>query len=852
MPSHHDDEDVHHSEKVGTAEQQRNATRTYTYKSYWRGGKDNESKIYIQVRNISWSSMKASLVKELIGVIYDEDEARPEADKEKWFSHENTSLTIKWTVDQRNNIAQLYTYDVDGERRPKGRDHPRGTWMQYNTLLGSGYVFNKTSNSNAREGILNKARELFVHKRPNSKTMEGDWTYVEENGKYKLDERKNLDDWAKTKVENDLPWAARTEIIKTIKSGFTLPYKFRNCNFQVFNDCKVNLDEVTLGKLFRDYFSFRQIGPQEKKWAYWRMTEEKSSTGRTYFSISKYHPSDHTSSNKKVLILNNTTNQSYQEVQGKLETTSKFQRNAQNESHWKLGWREEEGAEKGHLTVEKISNDESKEQERSRSRSRSHSQFHSRHKRPESESGNGSSSSTVSDGNSKVGKIRSQKPIPSPLFGYTHSLAESPHSTKIWSGRPESNNSSLIGIHGINQIVEYYGHELINDTSLSLWWDEIADILLSENIIIPISAKEPKKQGTLTEQDGNLVIEIDPYSSNTGAGVKSFVSSLSNLCDAPLGTPKDSCTHKRCRIKTYLLPKSRDSGLRRYYPSVSIRNRLSDKVAYISILRGLRELVNKLGSQVFLAQNKGEIWELVEKSDGNYLSKPNSTPLRITIVPLAKKRKDTSSKTVYHSSYESQRDIISRSHSTHSRASSNQPRTARSLALSEYERYTDRHPDSIRSRKHESRSLDSRSGAESSAGNQFISFAQLPPADGRTSTSSMHPHPHPQTAAPKKKSLKTGIMDMAIRLRKEQRGRTRKRKHAREEKWLKGREEKKKREDERLEEKRMKDKRREEEDWERERERERRKGGNRVYSYHEEWNGPRGRHINLRFSGSIG
>ncbi|KAM0160149.1 hypothetical protein ACHAQE_004764 [Botrytis cinerea] len=782
MPSHHDDEDVHHSEKVGTAEQQRNATRTYTYKSYWRGGKDNESKIYIQVRNISWSSMKASLVKELIGVIYDEDEARPEADKEKWFSHENTSLTIKWTVDQRNNIAQLYTYDVDGERRPKGRDHPRGTWMQYNTLLGSGYVFNKTSNSNAREGILNKARELFVHKRPNSKTMEGDWTYVEENGKHKLDERKNLDDWAKTKVENDLPWAARTEIIKTIKSGFTLPY--------------------------------------------------------------------HTSSNKKVWILNNTTNQSYQEVQGKLETTSKFQRNAQNESHWKLGWREEEGAEKGHLTVEKISNDESKEQERSRSRSRSHSQFHSRHKRPESESGNGSSSSTVSDGNSKVGKIRSQKPIPSPLFGYTHSLAESPHSTKIWSGRPESNNSSLIGIHGINQIVEYYGHELINDTSLSLWWDEIADILLSENIIIPISAKEPKKQGTLTEQDGNLVIEIDPYSSNPGAGVKSFVSSLSNLCDAPLGTPKDSCTHKRCRIKTYLLPKSKDSGLRRYYPSVSIRNRLSDKVAYISILRGLRELVNKLGGQVFLAQNKGEIWELVEKSDGNYLSKPNSTPLRITIVPLAKKRKDTSSKTVYHSSYESQRDIISRSHSTHSRASSNQPRTARSLALSEYERYTDRHPDSIRSRKHESRSLDSRSGAESSAENQFISFAQLPPADGRTSTSSMHPHPHPQTAAPKKKSLKTGIMDMAIRLRKEQRGRTRKRKHAREEKWLKGREEKKKREDERLEEKRMKDKRREEEDWERERER--RKGGNRVYSYHEEWNGPRGRHINLRFSGSIG
>ena len=92
-----------------------------------------------------------------------------------------------------------------------------------NTLLGSGYVFNKTSNSNAREGILNKARELFVHKRPNSKTMEGDWTYVEENGKHKLDERKNIDDWAKTKVENDLPWAARTEIIKTIKSGFTLP-----------------------------------------------------------------------------------------------------------------------------------------------------------------------------------------------------------------------------------------------------------------------------------------------------------------------------------------------------------------------------------------------------------------------------------------------------------------------------------------------------------------------------------------------------------------------------------------------------------------------------------------------------
>ncbi|KAF7907148.1 uncharacterized protein EAF01_004735 [Botrytis porri] len=377
MSSHHDDENVHYSEKVGTAEQQKHATRTYTYKSCRRGGKDDESsrksesKIRIQVRNVSWSPIRASLVRELIGKIYDKDEARSR------FGHNNASHTIKWTVDQRNHVAQLYTYDVYAEGPPGDFKHPQGIWMQYNTLLGSGYVLNTTDNPNAREDILNKAREHFVHRRPHPKTIEGDWTYVEEeNGeKYKLyerkdeerkhDERVNPHHWTTARAEVDLPWlaSARTEIIKR---SVTSPYQFGEHKLQVLNDCEVELDVATLEKSLVDYFS---IDPHAKKWAYLRITEERNRNGRNNFSISRYHPKDqkkpyHTSSNKKVWITNNTTGQSYQTVHRRLDTTSRFRATVHNESHWKLDWNE-----KGRLVLKEISNGKSKGDEPSRSRS---------------------------------------------------------------------------------------------------------------------------------------------------------------------------------------------------------------------------------------------------------------------------------------------------------------------------------------------------------------------------------------------------------------------------------------------------------------------------------------------------
>ncbi|TGO57747.1 hypothetical protein BCON_0062g00170 [Botryotinia convoluta] len=390
MSSQHDDEDIHYSEKAGTAEQQKHAARTYTYKSCRPHDADDESymnfKISIQVRNISFHEIRASLVKELIGDIYDRDKAHWKANlnERKPFNHNDTGRTIKWTVDQRNNIAQLYAYDVgrrregrrrEGRRREGrhgerhgDRDHPQGIWMQYNTLLGSGYVFNTTSNPNAREDILNQARELFVHRRPHPKTIEGDWTYVkEENGKYRLDERKHLGSWPKTKF--DISWLASAST-ETIKSGVTSPYEFGEYELQVLNDCKVELDVATLDNLFLDYFS---NDPHAKKWAYWRTTGERNRNGRNNFFISKYHPSGlkmpyHMSSNKKVWITNHTTGQSYQTVRNRLETTSKFNATAQNESHWKLD--RKQGNDR--LILEEISNGASREKERSRSRSRSH------------------------------------------------------------------------------------------------------------------------------------------------------------------------------------------------------------------------------------------------------------------------------------------------------------------------------------------------------------------------------------------------------------------------------------------------------------------------------------------------
>ncbi|KAF7957993.1 hypothetical protein EAE96_003560 [Botrytis aclada] len=756
MSSYYDDGDVHYSEKVGTAEQQKHATRTYTYKSCRRGDKDDEShqkhenKIRIQVRNISWSSIRASLVRKLIGDIYDRNEAQPRADKEKLFRHYNASHTIKWTVDQRNNIAQLYTYDVDGEGRPGDCQHPHGIWMQYITLLGSGYVFNATSNSNAREDILNKARELFLYRKPHPKTIEGDWTYVGGNGeKYKLDERKHLDRWTDQEEVDDLPWLARARVgvgvgvgvgVRTEKtgSGVTLPYKFRDYDLQVLNACKVELDMAILDNLFLDYFS---TDPHAKKWVYWRITEGRNGNGRTNFSISRYHPTCkkmpyHTSGKKKVWITNYTADQNYQTVHDRLESTSAFNTIVQDESHWKLDW----DKEKGRLTLEEMSNGKSKGREHSRPRSR--------YKRPENKTGNESSGSTSGDEILGVEKIHSHRSMPSPFPGYTHSLVESQNPEMTWSGRPEPSNPLFIGIHKKDRTVRYYGYNLTNSTRFGLWWDEIADLLLSKKIIKPPSAKGPKEKGRLIEEGNMIMIQFDPGSVSPKA--------------------EDSCTHERYMVKTYSLFEYKNSTtVDEQYPSISIRNSLRNKVAYKSILRGLGELLKETGGDVILAKNKGEIWQLIQKSDETFLSKPNSTQLRITIHPLAKRQRDTSSSGCYTSSDEAQRSRRPESHSAHrrspsvsSRDNSNQdrtptssryrPRSTRSLALLAHEGHIRTLPDYIRSREQDrAATSDSSSGEE-----QDISFFKSGTANGGGSTSSTHSRAQTQTEEPKERGRK--------------------------------------------------------------------------------------------------
>lgn len=87
-----------------------------TYKSC-RPDSRPEHKIKIHVRNISWLPLRKSLVKELVGNIYDRDQVKLGVDKdkkdqEKRFSHSDQSRTIKWTVDQRDGMVQLYTYDI--------------------------------------------------------------------------------------------------------------------------------------------------------------------------------------------------------------------------------------------------------------------------------------------------------------------------------------------------------------------------------------------------------------------------------------------------------------------------------------------------------------------------------------------------------------------------------------------------------------------------------------------------------------------------------------------------------------------------------------------------------------------
>lgn len=47
-----------------------------------------------------------------------------------------------------------------------------------------------------------------------------------------------------------------------------------------------------------------------------------------------------------------------------------------------------------------------------------------------------------------------------------------------------------------------------------------------------------------------IMIQFDPSSVNPEAGKKYFVLNSYNLCDAIHGTPKNSCTHERYRVKT--------------------------------------------------------------------------------------------------------------------------------------------------------------------------------------------------------------------------------------------------------------------------------------------------------------
>ncbi|KAF7927644.1 uncharacterized protein EAE98_006026 [Botrytis deweyae] len=606
--------------------------------------------------------------------------------------------------------------------------------------------------------------------------------------------------------------------IEKIKSGVTSPYKFRDYDLQVLNNCTVELDVATLDDLFRDYFSNDSHDSHEKEWAYWRITEERNRNGRTNFSISRYHPTCkkmpyHTSSNKKVWITNYAGDQNYQTVRDRLESDSTFNAFVENESHWKLDW----DKEKRQLTLEEMISGKPKGREHSRSRSR--------YKRPESETVNEDSSSTSGDDSLGMRKIRSHRSMPSPFPGYTHSLVESQNSEMKWSGRPEpiSPLSLSIGIHKQDRTVPYYGYYLTNSTRFGLWWDEIVDILLSKKIIKPPSAKGPKERGRLIEEGKMIMIQFGPGSVNSEAGMKYSVSKISNLCDAVRGTPKDSCTHERYRVKTYsLLEYKNGTMVDEQYPSISIRNRLRNKVAYKSVLSGLGKLLKEPGGNVILAKNKGEIWKLIQKSDGTYLSKSNALRLRITIHPLARRQSDTSSSGHYSSSDESQRSRRPDSYSAHRsspsvsrRDSSNpdrapaktelRPSRARSFAhsaregsfaLSAHEGRIRNLPDYNESREpHRAATSRPSSGVESDVVRQDISFFHPPTAGHGSVASSTHSNSHAQThtAELKERDRKPSKFKVASFF-----GNRREKKHERKEEKLA----KKKRKDEEREEKR--------------------------------------------------
>ncbi|TGO38444.1 hypothetical protein BHYA_0075g00480 [Botrytis hyacinthi] len=557
--------------------------------------------------------------------------------------------------------------------------------------------------------------------------------------------------------------SARTE---KIKSGVISTYKFGNHDLKVLNDCTVELDLMTLDKLFGDHFLIESTNSHEEE--YKRLLTSNK---------------DHTSSNKKIWITNYTANQPYQTVRDRIKSTSAINAVAQKGSHWKLDWHKEEGR----LNLEEMSNGKSKGREHSRSRSR--------YKRPESETGNESSSSTSGDEALGTGEIRSHRSMPSLFPGYTHSLVESQNSEMTWSGRPEPSNplSLFIGIHKKDRTVRYYGYNLTNSTRFALWWDEIADILLSRKIIKPSRAKGPKEKeakekgpkekGRLIEEGNMIMIQFDPSSVNPEAGKTYFVLNICNLCDAIHGTPKDSYIHERYRVKTYsLFEYINGITVDEQYPSISIRNRLRYKVAYKSILSGLGQLLREPGGNVILDKNKGEIWKLIQKSDGAYLSKPNSTQLRITIHPLAKHQRDTSSSEYFSFSEESQRSRRPKSHSAHrippsvsSRDGSNQDRIPtktglrpRSVALAAHEGNISNLPEYNESREqHRAATSGSRSGVQSDVG-QDISFFHPPTASHGNSASSTHSHAQTQKEELKERERKPSRFKVTNFFRKRQ------------------------------------------------------------------------------------
>lgn len=92
-----------------------------------------------------------------------------------------------------------------------------------------------------------------------------------------------------------------------------------------------------------------------------------------------------------------------------------------------------------------------------------------------------------------------------------------------------------------------YGYSLKNNTGRNLWWDEIADCLLSKQLI------EPRKKfdsGSLTTHNGNLMLAL-----YFDAVKISFVMMrVNDLGNEHTGEPENGI-HERYRIRICKFPK---------------------------------------------------------------------------------------------------------------------------------------------------------------------------------------------------------------------------------------------------------------------------------------------------------